>query len=450
MSLRLIIYIIVYQKWFIIIPAILAPFIAGLMLTTVEPVYTSQAKVWSKEKQEESRLLQVKRFGSQGDTYADVQSNIITSNVVLEEVVNKLNLINPPPSNSIISRMFPSEIEPIQPEEKDKAITEAVKALKGSVWVEIINPEILRIDVRMNSAILATEVAREVIDAYKRQYLLLLTREVNQYETFLAEHMAQVKNDVKSAQKRLLDFESVHPELAVSKESRLTPKEISPNAAGLAKNPHSSKGALPSQQFSKQLSSSTPLVFVKDMGDVSAVPEILKRLAELKMKRNSIHFSAGTESLQLKFIDEEIKKTNEFLNEQIRDLSIQSQAAIEHESIIWDYSEARRHLIGITSEYNKILLSRGTKLKQISSIIILDPPSFDSQKVYPRKKSTLIATIFLGTLVGFALAYIAHLCDHTFHLPEEVTSATDLIVLGNSPLYDNTNTTEGIDANIDG
>jgi len=420
------------------------------MLTTVEPVYESHAKIWSKEKQEESKLLQVKKFGSQEDTYADVQKNIITSNVVLEEVVDKLGLITPPPSNSIKARFFPSEPEEL--ENPEKAIREAIKALKGNVWVETINPEILRIDVRMNTPELATSVAAEVIVAYKKQYLMLLTQEVNQYEKFLAEHMALVQSQVDIQRKRLLDFESHHPELSVSKDGRATPKNQVSDPSLMTKNPHNSKnkGSLPAGKFKNLLGSSTPLVFVKDMGDVSAVPEIMEKLAELKMARNSIIYSAGKENTQLKLIEVEIQSTEKFLKEQMSALSKQSQAAIEHESILWDYSEARRHLLGITSEYNKILLSRGAKLKQISSIIILDPPSYDSQKVYPRKKATLMAAIFLGALLGLAIAYLRHLSDGTFHLPEEVTDSTGFIVLGSSQWLSAQTDKEGFDANTDG
>ena len=189
---------------------------------------------------------------------------------------------------------------------------------------------------------------------------------------------------------------------------------------------------------------------MKDMGDVSAVPEIMEKLAELKMARNSIIYSAGKENTQLKLIEVEIQSTEKFLKEQMSALSKQSQAAIEHESILWDYSEARRHLLGITSEYNKILLSRGAKLKQISSIIILDPPSYDSQKVYPRKKATLMAAIFLGALLGLAIAYLRHLSDGTFHLPEEVTDSTGFIVLGSSQWLSAQTDKEGFDANTDG
>ncbi len=65
---------------------------------------------------------------------------------------------------------------------------------------------------------------------------------------------------------------------------------------------------------------------------------------------------------------------------------------------------------------------------------MLDAPSVDIKPVYPKKKLTLISAMFVGFLLGLALAYLAHISDRTYHLTEDLAGDLRLPVLSAIPI----------------
>jgi uncharacterized protein involved in exopolysaccharide biosynthesis len=409
MSIRQILYLIIKHKWLVIVPVVGAPVLAVAMLLFVEPAYISSCKLWTKERQEGSQLLRVQRPGMQETTYVVVQRELITSRRVLEKVVARMGLDSPPPSQSIFARLTGTGNRPSPTSDPEQASFEAVRALTESVWVDIVNPEIIIVSVRMNSPALAKTILETVLQAYREEYQGILSQEVTEYRRFLTTQMNALEETIAGKEMALTQFESSHPEVLGGGGA---------SASGL--------GA----------TSGPPLDFVKRMGDMSPVPTIYQDLARLEMERNRAATRFGDKSDALKKLDEQIARNQALLEKYLNRLSTQARLAIQHRRLQWELKEARRHFSEISTEYHRILVSQGTKVKQISSIAMLNAPSLDTRPVSPKKKATVIAASFLGLLIGLALTYLAHLVDRTYHLREELAEDTGLPVLAAVHLED--------------
>ena len=354
--MRKIIYLIFYFKWYIIIPVCMAPFIAGVMLIFVEPVYISSCKLWTKEHMESSKLLRVQRSGMQESTFVEVQRQIILSERVLMNVIKECNLINPLPSQTIYAKLVKLEIkqdDTISPEEKR---IEALKALRNSVEVDIINPEIITIRVSMNTPNIAQKVLITLIDAYKHEYLQIITSEIKEYRNFLASQLKLIKELAIEKEETLNNFEEEHPEFLIE-ASALNIRNVS----------------------------SASLEFAKGVGDFSPIPEILKELAKLELLKIRASVRYDSNSNKIKNLDELIESNKKLLNNYIKKLSGLAKVAMRHESMKWELKEIRKQLSQLDTEYYQILISEGSKVKQISNIAVLDKPEIEHIPVYPKK-----------------------------------------------------------------
>ncbi|MHC4883913.1 MAG: GumC family protein [Planctomycetota bacterium] len=409
MSIRQLLTLILKHKWLILAPAIGAPILALVLLLFVEPAFVSSCKLWAKERQEGSQLLRVQRPGMQETTYAEVQRELITSHRVLNRVIDRLKLDTPPPSQSLWAKLTGRGQLGLPSTDPAQVRFEALRALTASVWVEIINPEIISISVRMNSPTLAQETLTAVLTAYREEYQAILSQEITEYRRFLTEQMADLETTITGKETALTEFESSHPEIL---GGTATPAGSATSTGG------------------------PPLDFVKRMGDMSPVPTIYQDLARLEMERNRAATRFGSESDTLKKLDEQIARNQALLKKYLARLSTQARLAIQHRRLQWELKEARSHYSEINTEYHRILVSQGTKVKQVSSIAMLNAPSLDTRPVAPKKKATLLAASFLGLLIGLGLAYLAHLLDRTYHLREELAADTGLPVLAAVPRRD--------------
>lgn len=403
--MRQFLHILFFRKWLILVPLIAAPVVAGALLLFTQPTYVSNFKLWTKQREEESKLLRVQRKGTQEDIYAKVQTQIIESDRVLRAVVLETGLDIPARNRSPFARLI--RTKRVQPHKNhETAIVEAIKALRKNVKVDILNPEVIAVSVKMNNSKLAQEVAQALIDSYRNEYMEILLQEINEYEKFLSQRLKELDQQVRLKESELIVFERDNP--CAMTEPRKTGK-------GDGKNPS--------------------ILFVREMGDMSPVPMLLKRLADLEMRRNEIALTAGPHSLALRNIDKKIAADRKLLDGYRKTLSRQANLAVDHNRLRWSLEQARSHYTRIAEEYHKILISRGSKVRQISSITTLDAPTFDAQPVAPKKKMTILSAMFLGLLVGMALAYIGHLLDRTYHLPEELAKDVKIPVLATIPYY---------------
>ncbi len=374
-------------KW-IVIPPVIAVLFSGVLLLFVQPKYVSVFKLWVKDRHEESGLLKIQRKGLQEDTHIQVQSEIIKSNRVLEEVAKRLDLSRPLPSQSLISQFTGWGQNDGGAEDKIAAERSAVKALHKNVTTEIVNPEIMLVIVHMNEPELARTVAQTVVESYRDTYLELLLNELDANEDYLRIRQQQLSADIEARTQDLIEFEQQYREAY--------------------------------HESGVQLQAESPQ-FAEDTVDAGPVPLIMRQLAELEMQRNRLSVIATAENASLKRLDEEIQKNRELLDRYLKKMSTQATLAIQHKDLLWRLQDARTSYKGLVEEIDKLKLSRGVKMKEGRSITVLDPPSLDTEQVFPRKKATLIAAAIVGSMAGLALAYLIQVADPTFHVASQLS-----------------------------
>jgi len=373
-------------KW-IVIPPVMAVLFSGVLLLFVQPKYVSVFKLWMKDRYEESGLLRIQRKGVQEDTHIQVQSEIIKSNRVLEDVAKRLDLSRPLPSQSLIARFTGWGQGEDGVEDKTAAERSAVKALHKNVTTEIVNPEIMLVIVYMNEPELARTVARTVVESYRDTYLELLLYELDANEEYLLTRQKQLAEDIEARTQDLIEFEQQYREAY--------------HESGL------------------QLQAESPQ-FAENTVDAGPVPLIMRQLADLEMQRNRLSVIATAENASLKRLDAEIRKNRELLDRYLQKMSTQATLAIQHKDLLWRLQEARTSYKILIEEMDKLTLSRGVKMKEGRSITVLDAPSLDTEQVFPRKKATLIAAAIVGGMAGLALAYLIQVADPTYHVASQL------------------------------
>jgi uncharacterized protein involved in exopolysaccharide biosynthesis len=416
MNLKQIIYILFLRKWLILIPPILTCTIAVGILVFVEPIYVSSLKMWNKEMQEGSSILQVVRNGNQKDVYANVQREIIRSGVVLEKVLNDLDLSTPPPSNSMAVRIFKYDPNPKKRtinEEQKKG--EALIALQKSVEVDIVNPEVMIISAKMNSSELSLKVVQSVAKNYKKTYLDILNKEVDQFEEVLKERLHKLETGLKNSEALLQEFESTNPDTIRKPEFQNRFNKL-PNAG---QNTLNVKTPLPSMS--------------SDMNQVNSMTVVMHELARLEMKKSKLLTQVTENSEVLKTVNNEIARNKVLLADSMSKLSTQAKLAVEYQRLQWLVNLSRERYTTLLSEVDKIILSRGTKMKQIGSISVLNAATAPLYPVYPKKKMIIIAAGFFGILMGLACVYLAQIADNSIHLPNELINDLEIDVIGVIP-----------------
>jgi uncharacterized protein involved in exopolysaccharide biosynthesis len=415
MNLRSLIYLLCLRKWLIIIPPFITCTLALGVLIFVEPIYTSSIKLWNKEMKEDSSILKVVRSDSQKDLYANVQREIIRSGAVLEKVLEEQKLTTPPPSNNMASKIFNfTKIVKKTMNEEQKKIA-ALTALQKSITVDVINPEIILISAQMNSPKLALEVVKSVAENYKAAYFNILNKEINQYEEVLQERLNVLLNSLSTAEKALQDFESQNPD-TIRKPQFQTRFTKLPNQAAQSLNV---KTPLPSMS--------------SDMSQVNSLTLVIHELSKLELKKSKTLTEVSSNSALLKTLNEEIEQTKSLLKISMQKLSLQAKLAVQYQRLQWKVNLSRERYTALLSEFDKITLSRGTKMQQISSISVLDEAVEPLYPIYPKKKMIVIAAGFLGILTGLACAYLAQILDPSFYLEDEITEELNLPVIAVIP-----------------
>lgn len=410
-NLRNVLYLIILYWKLVVPPAILCPLMAVIMLATTEPTYISVGKIWAKEKADESVLLRIQRKGVQENTYAEVQAQIIMSNRVFFEVVRELELYKPQKSQSFVGRIFKGAEEKESYGQQD--YLDAIHMLHKKVSVDVVNPEILLLYAKMNTPQMAQNVLKSIIEIYKKVYLEILNKELDDYEHLLHERIDSLHKEIKRKSQELIAFEHSNPTL-------LTKKSLNPLLSDSSTSLFN--------QISARAATFSPIL-AKTIGDASPIPLIMNKIGELEMQQNQLESVAGSDNYQLKRVQEEIRKNKHLLERYNQDLSVQAQLTIQHDDLAWQLDESRKRYDYVVGEYDKILVTRGLKVKQTSSITLLDAPSFEYKPIAPKKKIILIAATFMGGIIASILFYLFVVGDQRIYFPEDLENLTKFPVI---------------------
>lgn len=377
----------------IFFPIFFVPFLSVVLIMFSEPSFISTIKLWTKEKQQESMLLKVMRKGIQEETYVEVQREILLSDRVLKLVIEKNNLLVPPESQKPISKIFKTMGIEGKEEIVEETIEERViESLKKSIEVEILNPEVLEISVATNSPKLSYEIGVSLIDAYRTVYLEMLNQEVMHYQTFLEKRLGEIDESLLVVNDELLAFEVNNPEVMIS-NSNFENYTLPPSLA-------------------------------REIGDASPIPHLLQKLGDLQMKSNQIALNAGKNSERLKQVNHEIAETKNLLSKYKNQLTGQAKLITEYEYLKWNQLNLRKSFDYVSNEMDKILLLQGAQLKQMGAITVLDFPYQPSIKSAPKKKKILIMALFLGSFIGFSVAYLRQIFNPIILVSDDLEKIT--------------------------
>ena len=298
----------------------------------------------------------------------------------------------------------------------EEAHLKAVNAMFKQVDVEIVNKEVLAITTKMNTPELSLKLNKMILETYLEAYMDILNHEVNEYEQVVKERMDELARLVKTSEQKLQDFEEANPTLTRGAAI----KEANPK---LNKVENYTQTKSLENKLEKILKPSPSLA--KNLSDLSPVPKLLEELAKLEMKKNKESLLSSDNSYELKKLNKLIDANKTLLEFYLKDLSEQAKKAIEYQRLLWEIISARKRYEYIINEFDKVVVYRGTKMKQISSITLLDSPAAGPEPIQPKKKLTMIAATFLSFLMGVAMMYIAEITDRSYRLPDRMARDLD-------------------------
>ena len=267
----------------------------------------------------------------------------------------------------------------------------------------------------MNSPQLSLSVVKSVAKNYKEAYLSILNREIDQYEEVLKQRLDVLNNDLTNSETILQDFENQNPDTIRKPQFQ------------------NRFGKLP-DNISNELNVKTPLPSMSsDMNQVNALTLVIHELSKLELQKSKLLTEVSSESVTLQSINEEIDRNKKVLALNMIKLSSQARLAVEYQRLQWEVNLARERYTSLLAAFDKITLSRGTKMKQISSISVLDKAVAPLYPIYPKKKMIVIAAGFLGILTGLACTYLAHIIDTSVYTEDDLEDDEELKVLAVIP-----------------
>lgn len=391
-----ILYLLRLRLRFLVLPVICLPLCSVFFLLQVEPKFVSTAKIWAKERNEGSNLLKIQREGLQEETHVKIQTEILFSDRVIHRVIESNHLDTPPPSQSIWARWVGGQVIPKE-EDHERALRYAIKAFKSSLHVDLLNPETLLIQLSMNEPRLAQKLLTSLLYHYREVYREILQDEVEEYASFLSREIAKFGLELEEKALALIDFERQH--------------------------------ALIPQESSASFDPRVPALMGKEVGDVSPFPIIMSRISELELEQNRLLTFASAGNKELIRIGVEINKDKDLLNSYNEKLRDHAEVLVRHQELQWELSEVRQRHQQVQSEYDKVILSKGTKLDESIGITILDEPNFDPEKIAPKKKVALAASLFMGCVLGLSAVYLLSLLEPTYRRAKDLEKETSVPVL---------------------
>ncbi len=421
MSLRYFIHILFKRKWFILIALLLAPLAAGVILLFVEPVYVSNCKLEIHDRSNESDPLKTAKSNIKDDVFISAQVELIYTDRVMGKVIDKAGLIPEGPSQSIYARWsgqktFESKYDPVRER------IEIIRGLRNKhVKVDRMSPVVMSITSQMNTPELAQKVTRAVLDSFKEEFERMQSTDV-QFEKLYVQRIKALDELIEECQKEMEEFNKLHPrDMAGGKDPLILP--IPDQAGKISIIPNVAADKIPPNEM-----------YVKRMAEISPVQSIMNEIARLEIEAINIEAQSGKDSYKYKVNQEKIAKNQSLLEEKKKELSEQEVLAVKYSALVWKLEDRRQTRKLINDEYQRAKGENERKMSTTANINIQDDPTVDPQPIFPKKAMVLIAATFIGLVLGLALAYLAHVLDTTYHLPEDFAADKGIQVLATIPI----------------
>ncbi|MCB1213774.1 MAG: hypothetical protein KDK40_05675, partial [Chlamydiia bacterium] len=337
------------------------------------------------------------------ETHIQVQKEIILSVRVLKSVVDHLHLEQDQPSNSFFSRLTGIGRRPsnksMTPNEFLKAQERAIRNLRETITISPVNAETLSIQAKMNSPELAQKVTTEIISQYTQAYLSLLNEEVDAAKLVLSTRLNELDSGVRSRETSLIAFQEQHPDLILDKNEKGPPGEIFPPQVAM------------------------------EVGNYSPVPELVRDQGKLEMELNKVLSVSPKSSFQAQRLQKELNDNSYLIDNYRTSLVNQAKLNLHHQELLWELTSQRTRFLHALDEADRVLIAQGVRTQQSSLISTLQSPTYEVRRVSPKVTVTLIASVFLGGILGVFLLYLATFMDNTYHLSIQLTRDLNIPVL---------------------
>jgi uncharacterized protein involved in exopolysaccharide biosynthesis len=335
-------------------------------------------------------------------------------------------LVPPPPSQAPIARWLgwqpkASKLTP------DLQRIEAIRELTNgkAVQTEVLNPTVLLITSNMNTPELAQKVASSVFEVYKEEF------ERMQKDT--ADLVGVFKHQLDGLQKKIEDADAElqafyksnvnlpapgTPQLALPPKNSDTPSSAAAHGDNPGKNP---KGE----------------TFTPAPENVSPLLKLRQDIVQLKIDLIKIESKENKDSYAYRNAEKQLLADQALLVEEENKLGVQIAAADREQSLKWARDTYRNQFNTALSDFTRAEQNMKIRQQVSGAVTAQDEATFDPQPIFPKRTMLLIASAFIGLVLGLGLAYLAHVLDSTYHLPEDFSADTGLPVLAAIP-YDAT------------
>jgi succinoglycan biosynthesis transport protein ExoP len=464
-------------QWRILLLAVVATTLAGLIVFTMKPVYRSSATLLVEGKQ--GKLLSMEDVYSMDTSraeYFQTQFEILKSPDLARKVIQRMKLAAHPefsklmPENNSLPfwKDWLAMLPALAPDNAESPGTdEAVKAeevLVGEFLDRLsVKPRLKTQLVDVSFDAQDPRLAREVVDMLGETFIesglesrMEATRKAAEW---LSERLQSLKDQLNESENRLQDY--LDKEHLVDLEGVLTlsAKEIEKNTETLADVRQS---RIEAENTYNKIRSGRGLDQVPEVLQDHVIQDLKSKEAELARKESDLAERYGPEHPAIIAVKSERSAIHGMLEKQLASIvsSLKSRYEIaraseqavlssieSNKSQVQHISRKQTRLSELKREVeaNKNLyetfINRFKEANEAaelsaSNIRFIDKASIPIEPVKPKKKLILAVTftglIFLGILIAFLLDYL----DSTFKSPEDIERKLDRPLLGVIPLLD--------------
>ena len=460
------------RKWLLLASILLCPLLAYVAITQLTPRYTATGTLLYDASEYRLRELQsIQRVDPITDAVMTSQAEVLRGLPVVEQVMNRLNLLTNPEFNvalrprSWLQRMFaaiqgmlsapgpPPDGELSGPQlDPDRNAT--LSAVQTALTVTPVKTShVLEVSFTAQDPVIAAAAVNIAMDVYIKSQLGAKYGAVAKADQWLRQRRDELRAEVRRDEDAIAQYRALHG-LVEGMHARLDSEQISLLTENLARA-HSAmaeaEGKLDAARgragAAAQAAIAPSVVQLRARHDQLSgqLQSILGRLGgshpDVKAVRAELADVDGTIAAEIARVvaalDADLRADRERVNALQRDLDEQqgqiardAQAQVPLNALLRD-AEASRGLLQAVLERIQETAQRPSieapDAHEISLALIPDRPSF------PRTTVWMAAATALGVVLGLLLVYVRELTDATFRSGDDVRSVLGLPCLGLVP-----------------
>jgi len=328
--------------------------------------------------------------------------------------------------------------------------------IKGGLSVTIVpGTRIVEIHYRSTDPKLATEIVNQLVETYSDEDLQTKFERTQHVSAWLQKRLDDLRKQASDTQQQLADYEKAHNIVGADENSNLTIQTLEDVSHDL--NDAEADRIIKEARVHEFDSLNPDMVAL--MGDNPSVGALRQQLTELQTQRAQLAAKYGPKHPQLQLLDTQIAKVQAQINGEIalarRQVQQEYQGALGAESALrqrlTEQEDAAYRLNENVAQYailrHQAELTRNLydtlemRLEEASvsaglsaaNITVVDRAVVPLTPVAPRKRTSLLAGLVGGFLVGCVLAFVIESIDDRLQTSEEVENASMLPSLAAVP-----------------